>query len=788
MANLIKIKRSKVTASPAQLSNGELAWTETGNVVFIGNYDGNANIPIAGLRVPGTLTANQALVVNATSMIDTVKYGNSIANVVVTGTGIALANSTNTITIVPPSTTAVGGNYFLKADGSWSTVTAGSAAPAGSNTNVQYNNSGTTAGGAGFTFAQDTNNVFIANTLTVTNATINGSLTVNTDTVIVGNSTVNAVVNSTSLQISNSTSNTLLALATAAQSTATNYFLCANGSWSTILSGAGGGDTQVQFNDGGSSLNATAGFTFTKGTNNVTMGNTLTVTSGVLAPSNTALLGNSIGRWVLTANSIATQGFSGNAIALNPTANTILLGNSIGQWVVIANSVTTAGEVANATGSCPTSNTIVLGNTIGMYVITANSVSTTGTLSNTTGIYPTSNTIVLGNTIGRFVVTANTVATLGFAGNSTALNPTANTILLGNTIGQWVLIANTASAVSINTAGFAGNATALNPTSNTILLGNSIGMYVVTANSVTTTGTVSNTLGFYPTSNTIVLGNSIGRFVVTANTIATLGFAGNTTALNPTANTILLGNSIGLWVVSANSVTAGATVVNGSQITVAGGPIINATTISTTDLTCTGNLVVSGTLVTIDATNLNVRDSMIFLADQNANQASFTDTVDIGFSGQYGNTTNTLYTGFFRDASSTGKLYKLIDATGNTPAPTTTFDTTNTSFSYGILQSWLKCTGTVAADGTGLLTVNTAGLQITANSTWPAAFVANTLSLSTPLPGTSGGLGTGTFTAGDLLFGNSTPNIDKLARGSDGFVLQSNSTNILWGALDGGTF
>ena len=72
MANLIQIKRSEATATPTLLANGELAWSGNSNVLFIGSN--SAVTAIAGIRNPGTLTANQALVANSTSGID--KYQN----------------------------------------------------------------------------------------------------------------------------------------------------------------------------------------------------------------------------------------------------------------------------------------------------------------------------------------------------------------------------------------------------------------------------------------------------------------------------------------------------------------------------------------------------------------------------------------------------------------------------------------------------------------------------------------------------------------------------------------
>ena len=61
----IQIKRSANTATPTSLEVGELAWSSNSEVIFVGN--GSAVVAVAGKRVPGTLTANQAIVVDANS-------------------------------------------------------------------------------------------------------------------------------------------------------------------------------------------------------------------------------------------------------------------------------------------------------------------------------------------------------------------------------------------------------------------------------------------------------------------------------------------------------------------------------------------------------------------------------------------------------------------------------------------------------------------------------------------------------------------------------------------------
>lgn len=75
MANLIQIKRSTGTATPASLANGELAFSGNSDVLYIGDF--GSVTAIAGARNPGVLTANQALVANSTSFIDAIKVANA---------------------------------------------------------------------------------------------------------------------------------------------------------------------------------------------------------------------------------------------------------------------------------------------------------------------------------------------------------------------------------------------------------------------------------------------------------------------------------------------------------------------------------------------------------------------------------------------------------------------------------------------------------------------------------------------------------------------------------------
>jgi cytoskeletal protein CcmA (bactofilin family) len=152
MANKIQIKRSQSTATPTALANGELAFSGVSNTLFIGN-EGSV-FAIAGVRTPGTLTANQALVTSSTGYINEIRTANLVANKI-------YANGSH------------GSDGFLLAvDGSGNTYWLDSAgltpAAAGSNTQVQFNSSNEFAGDADFTFDTATNKLSVAGGVTAT--------------------------------------------------------------------------------------------------------------------------------------------------------------------------------------------------------------------------------------------------------------------------------------------------------------------------------------------------------------------------------------------------------------------------------------------------------------------------------------------------------------------------------------------------------------------------------------------------------------------------------------------
>lgn len=176
----------------------------------------------------------------------------------------------------------------------------------GTNTQIQFNDSGQANGSATFTYNKTTDTVSLANTLSV------------------GNATINAVVNSTSLKFANSTTSITITNPNTTQANGSHY-LNGNGSWVVVTGGSGtpgGANTQVQFNDSGA-FGGNAFFTFDKTTSTLRIANStsnLAITvANTTAWSNGNFYLNANGSWVappfairqtFTANSTVNTSFA----------------------------------------------------------------------------------------------------------------------------------------------------------------------------------------------------------------------------------------------------------------------------------------------------------------------------------------------------------------------------------------------------------------------------------------------------------------------------------------------
>lgn len=321
MANLIQIKRSESTATPGSLANGELAFSAASNVLFIGMQ--NTVVPIAGGRAPGTLVANQAIVTNSSSLIDTIKVGNTGTNVTTNTSGIFLANATsNTKLTIPSAAEWTSGSYWLNANGQWSTIPAAATSLDGlndvtittvaNNDLLVYNNTTSQwinkAAGNGFAFSSQVPFVLGSNGISVTTTGVN---------VLAGNSQI--VSNATGIWISGITASQINGDVALGTQTSGNYVASIT---------AGGGLTGTATGEGSTPTLA------------VGAGNGITVNADdVAVNANSGLVSNSTGVFVnanngIVANSTGTFVKAGTGVTVNAT------GVHIGQAVETTSSVT----------------------------------------------------------------------------------------------------------------------------------------------------------------------------------------------------------------------------------------------------------------------------------------------------------------------------------------------------------------------------------------------------------------------------------------------------------------
>lgn len=189
--NTIQIKRSPSTAAPTSLNPGELAYSNavggTG-VLYIGSTDGGTVVPIGGVRNPGTLTANQALVANSTSGINQIITSNVITQYISANGSYGTAG------------------YILFSGGATSNAYWVPSSAVSINAAAQYTWTNTQTFSNTITF----NSSILANTVNATSyttgggyGTSTGGLTANVTTIGMGNTTTNTFITNGLVQTTN---------------------------------------------------------------------------------------------------------------------------------------------------------------------------------------------------------------------------------------------------------------------------------------------------------------------------------------------------------------------------------------------------------------------------------------------------------------------------------------------------------------------------------------------------------------------------------------------------------
>lgn len=650
--NRIQIKRSTANATVTGLANGELAFTQASNTLHIGLPDGSGVLRIGGAQYPGTLTNSHALVANASGGIDKVIVANLVPTSVWANGAAGTAGD-----VLTSNGTAV---Y-------WKTPSAG---VSGSDTQVQFNDSGTLAGDAGLTYNKttdslSTNNVYTTGVVNAATLSIGANVVANNSGVFTSGVVNGDIIRVGTNIVANTTQFTLasgIKFAANGAVGSANQVLCSDGSgvayWST---------------DAGDISGVTAGDGLTGG------GSDGDVTVDVGA---------------------------GNGIEVNATAVAVKAGNGI---------------VSNSTG---------------VHVLAGNS----GVISNTSGVHVNAATF--------------SIATSQLSGD----------VALGTqTSGDYVASITAGNGISGSASG-EGSTPTIAVVANGGIVSNSSGVFVKAG-----TGVTVNATGVH-------IGQAVGTTdnVTFANVVTTdLTVNGNTTVGDSGSDKITINATVGSNVMPTTNNTY--YVGNNTMRWAEGhfGNVHSVTGYFDGRVEISGDLIVAGNVSTTNVSTLSVSDPLIFLAANNS-----TDLLDIGFVGHYNAGAANLHTGLFRDASD-GGIYKIFVGSEQELSGNNTVNTAANGFTLAILQTYLQSGG---------LSTNSTAAAITANSTYSVAIVANTLTLSSPLVGTSGGTGLASFTAEDILVANSSNGFRKLGIGTSGYVLQSNGSALLYDTLDGGTF
>jgi fibronectin-binding autotransporter adhesin len=476
---------------------------------------------------------------------------------------------------------------------------------------------------------------------------------------------------------------------------------------------------------------------------------------------------------VIVANLVPTSVWANGAAG---TAGDVLTSNGSAVYWKAPSAVSIAGSntyvqfndsgVANAVGSFTfdkTTQTLYSQNAVSTQYILAtnqsrNLTTNYNSVSGAVGV-ATDLTVGASGSGGNIAVPASATINIGATTiNSTVFTGTSNnsTYLGGYDVANvqsWIT-ANSSAAYSnsmSDTLSRNGSYTGNNTFggTNTVISSNlsvsSAKIFATSADLSVNTITITTDLTVNGNTN---LGNNV------TDTISVLGVV--TGNLNPSANiTYHLGNNSMRWAqVHTQNVHSVTGYFDGN-------------------VQISGDLLVSGNVTTTNVNSVVISDPMIYLAGNNYSS----DLLDIGFAGNYNDGTNR-HTGLFRDASD-GGLYKLFYNLTQELSGNNTVDTGDASYRIATLNAYLSSSG---------LSTNGTHVAITANSTVNVAITANSLALAIPLSGTSGGTGLSSYTAEDILVANSSNGFRKLSLGTDGQVLQSNGSALLFDALDGGSF
>ena len=447
--------------------------------------------------------------------------------------------------------------------------------------------------------------------------------------------------------------------------------------------GAGGGNTQVQFNDA-SVLNGSAGFTFNKFTNVATVSGNIVSTSGYFLGNGSQLTGITTDATSIQSgnSSVKTYSSSNVAISVGSTANTVVFTASN---TVLSGNIIPGANVTYDLGS-PTQNwrsAYFSGNIVSGSILPGANV--TYDLGSPTqkwrSAYFSGNTVYIGpesisvSNDGTWTFTSNggnTTMSSSSAMGNVYMDKTNGYMGFNDTSPDFVYDFNAPSdggeLLHIETGvgtqawfgaqNFGGLRYAAGVDQDYVFSGsrNRPDHYVLMTAGMVRANIHGNT-GNVIFSNSISVTND-----VSTKYLGTQEFRSTASNITVRSDITLLGTKL----FGAGQLAIGTEDVGEEKLFVTGGE-----TYLDGDVTITGNLFVNGNTTTFNANNLTINDSMIFMADFNP-----ADTLDIGFVSSFTDAVRYQHTGFVRDASDgTWKLFANV-----VPEPTTTVDFTDANY------------------------------------------------------------------------------------------------------------
>ena len=469
---------------------------------------------------------------------------------------------------------------------------------AGSNTQIQFNNSNNFGASANFTFDNATNlltvvgnvqfnnanlgNIVTANFANIASNTVTNNLSVNLE--LAGN-TANFSGNITALNANlgnlasanfvNVSSNVNVTNTMQAGNVRTDNLLYANGNpWD--LQEAAGSNTEIQYNLG-DNFAASANFTYNDTTQVLTVTGNANITNTLLTPN----INSGTGNLTLTSNGFSTV-YDNTGNVTFPAGGYVTAGTFVGN--VQANITITAPNTTvlfSDNGLVDGSNAFTFNKTSNLLTLGGNLQSENANLGNLAyaNYINVASNLISNNVNVNAALSGNTA---NFSGNVVVPNLTVNLQLDGNT------------------ANFTGNITALNASLGNLATAN----YVNVANDLN--GNIANFTGNLTSLNASLGNLATANYVNVANDLNgnIANFTGNLTSLNANLGNLALANYVNVAndlnvIGNVNAGNLVGTLANGNSnvrifqdanIEFSSNAVSNIVTISDTGLFTSGNI------------------------------------------------------------------------------------------------------------------------------------------------------------------------------------------------------